>query len=95
MIRLENVSYCYPDGTPALTNINLTIRKGGEYLGIIGRNGSGKSTLALHLNGLRRPQKGKVIVKASTPETFQSFRRSGKLLESYFKTLKPSLLAGL
>jgi energy-coupling factor transport system ATP-binding protein len=62
MIRFENVSYSYPDGTPALRNINLAIRKG-EYLGIIGRNGSGKSTLALHLNGLLRPQKGKVTIK--------------------------------
>lgn len=62
MIRLENVSYNYPDGTPALRNINMGIKKG-EYIGITGKNGSGKSTLALHLNGLLRPQKGKVLVR--------------------------------
>ncbi|MGB9131567.1 MAG: ATP-binding cassette domain-containing protein, partial [Methanosarcina sp.] len=49
MIRLEKVSYSYPDGTPALENINLAIKKG-EFVAIIGKNGSGKSTLALHLN---------------------------------------------
>ena len=62
MIRLEKVNYSYPDGTPALEDINLAIKKG-EFIGIIGKNGSGKSTLALHLNGLLKPQKGKVMIK--------------------------------
>lgn len=62
MIRLENVSYSYPDGTPALENINMQIEKG-EFVGVTGKNGSGKSTLALHLNGLLKPEKGKVIVR--------------------------------
>ena len=84
MIRLENVSYCYPDGTPALTNINLTIRKG-EYLGIIGRNGSGKSTLALHLNGLRRPQKGKVIVKGIDAGDFSKLQEVRKIVGIVFQ----------
>ena len=62
MIRLEKVSYSYPDGTPALENVNLAIKKG-EFVGIIGKNGSGKSTLALHLNGLLKPQKGRVMIR--------------------------------
>jgi len=62
MIRFEKVSYSYPDGIPALENINLAIKKG-EFVAIIGKNGSGKSTLALHLNGLLKPQKGKVIIR--------------------------------
>ena len=62
MIRLEKVSYNYPDGTPALENINLTIKRG-EFIGVIGKNGSGKSTLALQLNGLLKPQKGRVMIR--------------------------------
>jgi energy-coupling factor transport system ATP-binding protein len=62
MIRFEKVSYNYPDGTPALDDINLVINEG-EFAAIIGKNGSGKSTLALHLNGLLRPQKGKVTIR--------------------------------
>jgi energy-coupling factor transport system ATP-binding protein len=62
MIRLEKVSYKYPDGTPALDNVNLEIKKG-EFIGIIGKNGSGKSTLALHLNGLLKPHKGRVLIR--------------------------------
>jgi len=62
MIRLEKVSYSYPDGTPALEDVSFTIKKG-EFVGIIGKNGSGKSTLALHLNGLLKPQKGSVMIR--------------------------------
>ena len=77
MIRLEKVSYNYPDGTPALENINLAIKKG-EFVAIIGKNGSGKSTLALHLNGLLKPQKGKVTIKSmdtSDPSKLPEVRR--------------------
>lgn len=62
MIRLEKVSYSYPDGTPALENINLVIKKG-EFIGVIGKNGSGKSTLSLQLSGLLKPQAGRVTIR--------------------------------
>lgn len=62
MIRLEKVSYSYPDGTPALENLNLVIKKG-EFIGIIGKNGSGKSTLALQLSGLLKPQAGRIMIR--------------------------------
>ena len=62
MIRIEDLSYNFPDGTPGLKKINLEIEKG-EFLGIVGRNGSGKSTLVRHLNGLLKPMEGKVSVK--------------------------------
>lgn len=44
-IRMENVSFSYPDGTEVLTNVSLTI-PGGTSVGIVGATGSGKSTLA-------------------------------------------------
>jgi len=62
MIRLEKVSYSYPDGTPALENINLAIKKG-EFIGVTGKNGSGKSTLAFQLSGLLKPQTGRVMIR--------------------------------
>lgn len=62
MIRLEKVSYSHPDGTPALENINLDIKKG-EFIGVVGKNGSGKSTLALLLSGLLKPQTGRVMIR--------------------------------
>ena len=53
IIRIENLSFCYPDGQQALTNVNLTIHQG-ETVALIGPNGAGKSTLLLHLNGILR-----------------------------------------
>lgn len=45
-IRIENLSFTYPEtGIKALKNININI-KAGQTLAIIGKTGSGKSTLA-------------------------------------------------
>ncbi|SKB63731.1 ATP-binding cassette, subfamily B [Sphingobacterium nematocida] len=45
-IRIENLSFTYPEtGIKALSNINISI-KAGQTLAIIGKTGSGKSTLA-------------------------------------------------
>lgn len=84
MIRFENVSYSYPDGTPALRNINMGIRKG-EYIGIIGKNGSGKSTLSLHLNGLLTPQKGKVMVRGMDTGDFSTLQGIRKIVGIVFQ----------
>ncbi|MHA7964002.1 ATP-binding cassette domain-containing protein [Paenibacillus sp. CAU 1782] len=62
-IRLENVSYRYPDAgsEPAagLEQLNLTVKKG-SFTVVLGAPGSGKSTLLQHLNGLLLPMEGKV-----------------------------------
>jgi len=62
IIRVENVSFVYPGGVKALSNVSLTIREG-EITAIIGQNGSGKTTLAKLLNGLLKPTEGKVLVE--------------------------------
>lgn len=51
IIRVDNLSFSYPDGQSALTDVNLTIYRG-ETVALIGPNGAGKSTLLLHLNGI-------------------------------------------
>ena len=53
IVRVDNLSFCYPDGQQALTDISLTIHQG-ETVALIGPNGAGKSTLLLHLNGILR-----------------------------------------
>jgi energy-coupling factor transport system ATP-binding protein len=60
-IEFEAVSFAYPDGTRALTDVGLRIEPG-EVVAIVGQNGSGKSTLARHLNGLLRPSSGRVLL---------------------------------
>ncbi len=56
MIELNSVSYAYA-GSPALTNINLQIKKG-EAIALLGPNGCGKSTLLKVINGIVSPDSG-------------------------------------
>lgn len=57
ILQTEQLCYRYPDGTPALNGVTLSVRKG-ERLAVMGSNGSGKSTLFLCLNGVLRPSSG-------------------------------------
>ncbi len=62
LLSLNNVSYTYEGGIEALTDVSLEVRKG-EYIALVGGNGSGKTTLAKHLNGLLRPESGRLVVR--------------------------------
>lgn len=60
-ILVTDVAFRYPNGVQALAGVNLAIA-GGEAVAVIGENGAGKTTLARHLNGLLRPQQGRVLI---------------------------------
>ena len=61
MLRTENLSHRFSDGTLGIDDINLTIHAG-ELVLIAGPNGSGKSTLVRHFNGLLLPTEGRVLL---------------------------------
>jgi NitT/TauT family transport system ATP-binding protein len=56
---LEGLTFVYPNGTHALSNLNLTLIEGG-ILGICGPSGCGKSSLLALLAGIRRPTAGEI-----------------------------------
>ena len=60
-IRLDNVSFSYPDGTKALEELTVTVGTG-ERVAIIGQNGAGKTTAVKLMNGLLKPTEGTVKV---------------------------------
>lgn len=60
IIDIKDLSFVYPDGTRALSGINLEVHKD-ECLGLVGPNGAGKSSLLLHLNGLLKGE-GTIII---------------------------------
>lgn len=61
MLKAENISYAYDDGTKALKNVDLEV-KDGEIVSLLGKNGAGKSTLFLHFNGILKPEFGKIYI---------------------------------
>ena len=61
-LETKNLSFTYPDGTKALNDVNIQIKKG-EKIAIMGPNGAGKSTLFSHLNGLSEPTSGHVEIE--------------------------------
>jgi len=72
IIRLEDVSYTYPDsGIQALRNIHLEI-KPGTSLGIIGRTGSGKSTLAQLIPRMIDPTSGSISIHGVSLKELQT-----------------------
>jgi len=62
LIMVHDVDYAYSNGTIALKQISLNIKKG-EFIAIMGQNGAGKTTLIRTFNGLIRPTKGSVFLE--------------------------------
>jgi energy-coupling factor transport system ATP-binding protein len=75
-IEFEAVSFAYPDGTQALSEVSLWIGPG-ESVAIVGQNGSGKSTLVRHLNGLLRPTVGRVLLEGRDIRSIHVARLAG------------------
>ncbi|MBF0147066.1 MAG: ATP-binding cassette domain-containing protein [Magnetococcales bacterium] len=61
ILKADALTYTFPGGVPALSGLNLSIKRG-RKLAILGPNGSGKTTLLMHLNGTLRPSSGQVFL---------------------------------
>jgi len=68
LIMVHDVDYVYSNGTIALKQISLNIKKG-EFIAIMGQNGAGKTTLIRTFNGLIRPTKGSIFLEGENIES--------------------------
>jgi energy-coupling factor transport system ATP-binding protein len=83
-VSCERVSFSYPASVrPALLGVSLDLRRG-EYVGVVGPNGGGKSTLVRLLNGLLKPESGRVLVSGRDPATepFEVRKHLGVLFQN-------------
>lgn len=91
MVEFKNVIKKYPNGTMALTNVNLKIEKG-EFVFIVGSSGSGKTTLIKLMLKEEDPTEGEVFVNgyelsAMGRKEVPSLRRSLGIVFQDFRLL--------
>ncbi len=60
MLKLQNVTHIYPNGTRALDNVTLSIPRG--MYGLLGPNGAGKSTLMRTIATLQEADSGSIML---------------------------------
>lgn len=54
MLEIQNCTICYQNGTPAVSDVSLSVSEG-EIVSIVGESGSGKTTLIRAILGLLPP----------------------------------------
>jgi len=84
IIKLENISFSYPERGVIFEDLNFEINKG-DRIGIKGANGSGKTTLLYIIVGLLKPQKGNVIIFGKNMEKESDFYEVRKKIGFLFQ----------
>ncbi len=67
MVAMRAVSKTFPNGTLALSRLDLDVHDG-EFLSLIGPSGCGKSTALRLLAGLTEPSTGEIAWRGDAPE---------------------------
>jgi phosphonate transport system ATP-binding protein len=100
MLRVENLTKVYPNGTHALKNVSFEV-KDGEFLAVIGLSGSGKSTLLRCINRLIEPTSGKIywndrdIAAVSGAEMRKIRRHIGMIFQQFNLVKRSSVLTNV
>ncbi len=73
-LKIENVSMAF-GGIAALRGVSLQVQRG-EIFSIIGPNGAGKTVLLNCINGLYRPQRGKILFEGQDITPLRPYQRA-------------------
>jgi NitT/TauT family transport system ATP-binding protein len=98
LLEFRDVDMRFPDGTHALTGVDLTVRRG-EFVSVVGPSGCGKSTLLRIASGLEKVSGGTVAVEPAAQRIgyvfqdatllpWRSVRRNVELLAELHKKPK-------
>jgi len=100
MLKIENLTKVYPNGTQALKNVSFSV-KDGEFLAVIGLSGSGKSTLLRCINRLIEPTSGKIfwddqdITNCSSKEIRKIRRKIGMVFQQFNLVKRSSVMTNV
>ncbi|MDD5468956.1 MAG: phosphonate ABC transporter ATP-binding protein [Anaerolineales bacterium] len=94
MLRIENLTKIYPNGTVALKDVSFEVPDG-EFMVVIGLSGSGKSTLLRCINRLIEPTSGRILwddidITAASPSQMRQIRRHIGMIFQQFNLVKRS-----
>jgi ATP-binding cassette, subfamily B, bacterial MsbA len=98
-LRFDAVSYTYPNGATALTDVEFSVPVG-QTVAIVGSSGSGKSTLAALLLRFRTPTRGCITVDGVDYWEYspESWHRATALVEQdaflFHGTLRENIVYG-
>jgi len=94
MLKIENLSKTYPNGTQALHDVSFEVDEG-EFLAVIGLSGSGKSTLLRCINRLIEPTSGTITwngvdITSAKGKEIRKIRRQIGMIFQQFNLVKRS-----
>lgn len=94
MLRIQNLTKVFEDGTVALKDVSFEVEDG-QFLAIIGLSGSGKSTLLRCINRLIEPTEGRIIwhdtdITAAKGRELRRIRRQIGMIFQQFNLVKRS-----
>ena len=102
MIKLDHVSFAYPEQGPSVNDVSFQVEDG-EFVAILGANGAGKTTTVRLIDGLICPTQGRVEINGAdtvTSSVSERARRVGFLFQNPDRqicknTVREEILFGL
>jgi len=85
MIKVENITYQYPDACARVISGFSACFEGGEITAVRGRNGCGKTTLSKLMVGILRPAEGRVLIDGAdirSQDLFEIGQKAGYVFQN-------------